>query len=62
MINNIIHNQFSFLITHDNKYYELTCFANREPNFFLRNEECEGMSISSQSLFDIFDKFFKENF
>ena len=30
--------------------------------FFLRNEKDEGMSISEENLFDILDRYFKEEF
>ena len=30
--------------------------------FFLRNEKDEGMSISEKNLFDILDRYFKEEF
>ena len=45
------------------KKYTLQYSSDQDGNFFLvTNEEGEGMSISEKNLFDILDRYFKEEF
>lgn len=43
-----------------NKYYTILVMQNG--NFFLQNEEGEGMGMDGELLFPLLDKFFKEHF
>lgn len=56
---------FHLIVEKEHKRYTL---SNGMPvgadgwEFWLTNEEGEGMSVSGVNLFDILDRFFKENF
>lgn len=45
----------------DKKYFLSAISDDNHPPFFLRNEEGEGMSLTEEQLFEIFDKYFEEN-
>lgn len=44
------------------KCYILKHYGARQWEYWLENEEGEGMSVSEPNLFDVIDKYFKEEF
>lgn len=54
------------VISNDNKFYEIRPTGTHPKTgdvvYFLQSEKGQGMGMSGQQLFDMIDKYFKENF